>query len=143
MATTITSINPNIPKISSERGFRDLDLAFNLHPIKKDVTKHINEYAVINSVKNLVSLNFFEKPFRPEIGSGLRSLLFENIDSIIGARIERAIIEVITNYEPRVSVSSVNATAYPDENRYNVTMTFFIINNPNPITIDFFLERIR
>jgi phage baseplate assembly protein W len=143
MATTITSNNPNSPKISSERGYRDLDLAFNLHPIKKDVTKHLNEYAVINSVKNLVSLNFFEKPFRPEIGSGLRALLFENIDPIIAARIERAITEVITNYEPRVSVSSVNATAYPDENRYNVTMTFFIINNPNPITIDFFLERIR
>jgi phage baseplate assembly protein W len=143
MATTITSNNPNSPRISSERGYKDLDLAFNLHPIKKDVTKHINEYAVINSVKNLVSLNFFEKPFRPEIGSGLRSLLFENIDTILSARIERAVEEIIINYEPRVSVSSINATAYPDENRYNVTMTFFIINNPNPITIDFFLERIR
>jgi phage baseplate assembly protein W len=140
MATTITSNNP---RISSERGYKDLDLNFNIHPVKKDITKHVNEYAVINSVKNLVSLNFFEKPFRPEIGSGLRSLLFENIDTILSSRIERAIEEVILNYEPRVSVSSVNATAYPDENRYNVTMTFFIINNPNPITIDFFLERIR
>jgi phage baseplate assembly protein W len=140
MSTTITSNNP---RISSERGYKDLDLNFNIHPVKKDVTKHINEYAVINSVKNLVSLNFFEKPFRPEIGSGLRSLLFENIDTILSARIERAIEEIIINYEPRVRVSSINATAYPDENRYNVTMTFFIINNPNPITIDFFLERIR
>lgn len=140
MATTITSSNPII---SSERKYKDLDLNFNIHPVKKDVTKHINEYAVINSVKNLVSLNFFEKPFRPEIGSALRSLLFENIDTILATRIERAIEEVISNYEPRVSVSSVTATAYPDENRYNITMTFFIINNPNPITIDFFLERIR
>ena len=116
---------------------------FRAHPVKKDVTKHLNEYAVINSVKNLVSLNYYEKPFRPEIGSGLRSLLFENIDPIIAAQIERAIQETIANYEPRVSVSSVVATAYPDESRYNVTMTFFVINNPNPITIDFFLERIR
>ena len=140
MATTITSINP---AISSERIFRDLDLNFNAHPVKKDVTKHINEYAVINSVKNLVSLNFYEKPFRPEIGSGLRSLLFENIDPIIAAQIERALQETISNYEPRVSISDITATAYPDESRYNVSMTFFIINNPNPITIDFFLERIR
>lgn len=140
MATTITSVNPGI---SSERIFRDLDLNFRAHPVKKDVTKYLNEYAVINSVKNLVSLNFYEKPFRPEIGSGLRSLLFENIDPIIAARIERAIQETISNYEPRVSVSSVVATAYPDESRYNITMSFFIINNPNPITIDFFLERIR
>jgi phage baseplate assembly protein W len=140
MAATITSNNP---RILSERGYKDLDLNFNIHPVKKDVTKHVNEYAVINSVKNLVSLNFYEKPFRPEIGSGLRSLLFENIDTILASRIERAVEEVILNYEPRVSVSSINATAYPDENRYNVTMTFFIINNPNPVTIDFFLERIR
>ena len=77
MATTITSQNP---KIKSERSFRDLDLAFNIHPIKKDITKHVNEYAVINSVKNLVSTNFYERPFRPEIGSSIKNLLFENVD---------------------------------------------------------------
>ena len=140
MATTITSSSP---KIQSERTYRDLDLSFNIHPVKKDISKHLNEYAVINSVKNLISTNFFERPFRPQIGSGLRSLLFENVDPIISAQIERAIQETITNYEPRVEISDVFVTAYPDENRYNVTMTFFIINNPNPITIDFFLERIR
>lgn len=140
MATTITSSNP---KIQSERTYRDLDLSFNIHPVKKDISKHLNEYAVINSVKNLISTNFFERPFRPQIGSGLRNLLFENVDPIISAQIERAIQETITNYEPRVEISEIFATAYPDENRYNITMTFFVINNPNPITIDFFLERIR
>jgi phage baseplate assembly protein W len=140
MTTTITSNNP---RISSERIYRDLDLNFTAHPVKKDVSKHVNEYAIINSVKNLVSTNYFERPFRPQIGSGLRDLLFENVDPIISAQLERAIEETIINYEPRVTVSDVLATAYPDENRYNITMTFFIINNPNPITIDFFLERIR
>lgn len=140
MASTITSRNP---LIQSERVYRDLDLSFNIHPVKKDVTKHLNEYAVINSVKNLISTNFFERPFRPQIGSGLRSLLFENVDPIISAQIERAIQETITNYEPRVQIEDVTATAYPDDNRYNISMTFFVINNPNPITIDFFLERIR
>lgn len=140
MATTITSTNP---RVLAERTFKDLDLNFTVHPIKKDVNKHVNEYAVINSVKNLVSTNFYEKPFRPEIGSGIRSLLFENIDPIISARLERAIVETITNYEPRVSISDIRATANPDENLYSVSMTFFIINNPSPVTIDFFLERIR
>jgi phage baseplate assembly protein W len=98
---------------------------------------------VINSVKNLVSTNFYERPFRPELGSGVRSLLFENVDPIIAAQIERAIAEVINNYEPRVRILDLNATAYPDDNLYSMKMTFMIINNPNPITIDFFLERIR
>ena len=140
MATTITSNNP---RIDSQRTYRDLDLNFNAHPVKRDVTKYLDEYAVINSVKNLVSTNFYERPFRPELGSGVRSLLFENVDPIIAAQIERAIAEVINNYEPRVRILDLNATAYPDDNLYSMKMTFMIINNPNPITIDFFLERIR
>jgi phage baseplate assembly protein W len=140
MSTTITSNNP---KITSERSYKDLDLNFTIHPIKKDISKQLNEYAVINSVKNLVSTNYYERPFRPEIGSGVRNLLFENVDPVIAAQLERAIQETISNYEPRVSVSSIVAVAAPDENRYSVTLTFFIINSPNPITINFFLERIR
>ena len=116
---------------------------FTLHPVKKDVSKHINEYAIINSVKNLVSTNYFERPFRPEIGSGLRDLLFENVDPVISSQLERAIEETISNYEPRVSIENILVTAYPDDNRYSISMTFYIINNPKPITIDFFLERIR
>jgi hypothetical protein len=140
MSTTITSVNP---KIESERVFKDLDLNFTAHPIKKDIVKHTNEYAIINSVKNLILTNHFERPFRPEIGSGVSSLLFENVDPLVAAHLERAIEETISNYEPRVSLTGVVATAYPDDNRYSITLSFFIINNPNPITIDFFLERIR
>ena len=140
MSTTITSSNPII---NGERVFKDLDLNFTAHPIKKDIVKHTNEYAVINSVKNLILTNYYERPFRPEIGSGISNLLFENVDPLISSRLERAIEETILNYEPRVSLSLVRTTAYPDENRYSVTLTFFIVNNPNPITIDFFLERIR
>lgn len=140
MSTTITSNNPSIV---SERSYKDLDLNFTAHPVKKDVSKHVNERAIINSVKNLVSTNFYEKPFRPEIGSGVRQLLFEQVDSITGAALERQIIEVIRNFEPRVEVDRITASPAPDDNGYYVTMEFFIINLPNPITINFFLERIR
>jgi phage baseplate assembly protein W len=140
MSTTITSNNP---RIQSERTFSDLDLNFKIHPVKKDITRHLNEYAIINSVKNLVSTNYYERPFRPEIGSGVRNLLFENVDPLVAARLERAIVETISNYEPRVSVSNISAVASPDENLYSIKLEFFIINNPNPISIDFFLERIR
>lgn len=140
MSTTITS---NDPSITSERKYRDLDLNFTAHPVKKDVSKHVNERAIINSVKNLVSTNFYEKPFRPEIGSGVRQLLFEQVDSITGAALERQIVEVIQNFEPRVEVDRISATPAPDNNGYYVSMEFFIINLPNPVTINFFLERIR
>jgi phage baseplate assembly protein W len=125
------------------RDFRDLDLSFNIHPVRKDVNVHKSERAVINSIKNLVLTNHYERPFQPELGSNIRRLLFENVDSVMAAQIEREIEETIENFEPRAQISKVTAIAAPDENKYEVVMEFFVINNPNPITINFFLERIR
>jgi phage baseplate assembly protein W len=129
--------------IDSARNFRDLDLNFAIHPITKDVNIYKAEYAVINSIKNLILTNHFEKPFQPEIGSNIRRLLFENVDAIMAAQIEREIEETITNFEPRAEISSVVAVHAPDENGYKIRLEFFVINNPDPITINFFLERIR
>ena len=129
--------------IDSNRTFRDLDLNFTIHPVKKDINVHKNEYAIINAVKNLILTNFYERPFQPEIGSNVRRLLFENIDSIIAAQLERAIEDTILNYEPRVQISNIIAVPVPDENRYSIQLEFFVINNASPITINFFLERIR
>ena len=75
--------------INSTRSFKDLDLNFTIHPIRKDINTHKNEYAIINSVKNLVLTNHYERPFQPEIGSNIRRLLFENVDAITAAQIER------------------------------------------------------
>jgi phage baseplate assembly protein W len=129
--------------IDSTNTFKDLDLNFTIHPIRKDVNIHKNEYAIINSVKNLVSTNHYDRPFRPEIGSSIRNLLFENIDTIIAAQLERAVQETINNFEPRVQINQVIAIPDPENNRYKLTLDFFVINNTNPITINFFLERIR
>jgi len=129
--------------IQAERTFRDLDLNFTIHPVKKDINTYKNEYAVINSIKNLVLTNHYERPFQPEIGSNIRRLLFENVDSVTAAQIEREITEVIGNFEPRAEVSQVIVVPAPDENTYKVTLEFFVINSTAPITINFFLERIR
>ena len=129
--------------IDSTNTFKDLDLNFTIHPIRKDINTHKNEYAIINSVKNLVSTNHYDRPFRPEIGSSIRNLLFENIDTIIAAQLERAVQETINNFEPRVQINRVIAIPDPENNRYKLTLDFFVINNTNPITINFFLERIR
>ena len=129
--------------INSTRTFKDLDLNFTIHPIRKDINTHKNEYAIINSVKNLVLTNHYERPFQPQIGSNIRRLLFENVDAVTASQIEREIVETISNFEPRVQVSKVTVVASPDENGFKVNLEFFVINNANPITINFFLERIR
>ena len=129
--------------IPTARTFRDLDLNFNIHPVKKDINTYKNEFAIINSVKNLILTNHYERPFQPEIGSNVRRLLFENVDSVTAAVLENEINEVITNFEPRAQISKVTVVPAPDENRYSVELEFFVINSANPVSISFFLERIR
>jgi len=129
--------------IDNVRSFKDLDLNFTIHPVKKDINTHKNEYAIINAVKNLVLTNHYERPFQPEIGSNIRRLLFENVDAVTASQIEREIVETITNFEPRVQISKVDVLPDPDNNGFKVILEFFVINNPSPITINFFLERIR
>ena len=132
-----------INKVSNSSVFRDLDLNLNIHPIRKDINLVLDEMAVITSIKNLVMTNHFERPFRPHVGSNLRRLLFEMMDQITSSQIEREITETITNFEPRVSISQVVSTPDVDNNGYNISIQFLVINNPDQITINFFLERIR
>jgi phage baseplate assembly protein W len=125
------------------RQFKDLDLSFNIHPVKKDINKHVDEQAVINSLKNIILTNHYEKPFNPDYGSNIRALLFENIDNITAITLEREILQTIENFEPRVSVSKVTAIPDFDNNGYSIKLDFFIINLTNPITIQFLLQRVR
>ena len=134
MATTNSNIS---------REYRDLDLSFKVHPIKKDINKHIGEYAVINSIKNLMLLGHYEKPFRPDIGSNLRRLLFEPMDNVTSATLEREIETVIGNFEPRVSISKIQLIPDFDNNGYSINLEFYIVNRTDPVTIKFFLERAR
>lgn len=125
------------------RKYKDLDLAFTKHPVKKDVNKHVDDMAVINSVKNLISTSNYERLFQPEIGSGVRALLFEQMDTVTAATLKRTIIQTLQNFEPRVVVQEVSVSPDFDNNAFSVGMTFLIVNRTEPITIQFFLQRDR
>jgi len=125
------------------REFKDLDLNFNIHPVKKDINRNLGAMSVINSVKNLILTNHYEKPFRPEIGSNVRRLLFENLDVVTATTIRNEIQRMIENYEPRASIINLKVNADFDNNGFKVYMEFYIVNQTLPVTINFFLERIR
>jgi len=125
------------------RIYRDLDLNFNPHPVTGDVTMRIGDNAVISSVKNLILTGFYERRFHPEIGSGVRQMLFENADPLTAQGLKKAITEVLTNFEPRVDINEVIVQVTPDQNQFQVILEFFILNNTEPTVVDFFLERVR
>lgn len=118
-------------------------MSFVKHPTKKDVARKFGSAAVIQSVKNLVLMNFYEKPFQPWIGCSARQMLFENMSPLIAGSLQNAILEVIRNFEPRVKVQLCDVTADYDNNSYSVTIEFFIQNQVAPTSISFILERIR
>lgn len=125
------------------RQYLDLDLNFTVHPVKKDINKHKNEIAVTNAIKNLVLISSYEKPFRPEIGSNIRKLLFENMDNITASALKREIELVITNFEPRAILRYVNVKPDFDNNAFGVEVGFTVINTNNPVRIKFLLQRLR
>jgi len=129
--------------ISTTKRYSDLDLTFNIHPIRKDINKHVNEMAVINSIKNLILTNHYERLFQPDIGSNIRKLLFEPMDNITAAAIQREIEQTIENYEPRVKIKAITVGVDFDNNAFSVVMEFFMLNKSDPITIKFLLERVR
>ena len=78
--------------------YKDLNLNFTKHPIRKDVTPLTGAAAVKRSVRNLVQYGHFEKPFHPEIGSNLRGMLFENITPQMSHAIQKEISLLLQNF---------------------------------------------
>lgn len=128
---------------NTSRLYKDLDLNFGINPVTKDVDKKLGDRAIITAVKNLILLNYFEKPFNPSIGSNVRRLLFEPMDAGTGSLLQKEITLTINNYEPRVKLRNVYVQADEDNQGYNVTIEFFLINRIEPITLNLFLERLR
>ena len=127
----------------SSRIYKDLNLDFQKNTATKDVQKITDIEAVKRSVRNLINLNHYEKPFHPEIGSNLRAMLFENMTPQMNHLISKQIQKLITNYEPRARLVQVATVPDFDRNAYNCKIFFYVVNQPEPVTVETFLERLR
>jgi phage baseplate assembly protein W len=126
------------------RQFKDLDLFFSKNQGNGDVNKITGVEAVKRSIRNLVLLNFYEKPFNPQIGSDVRYLLFENMSPLTSVVLAEAIEDVIEDFEPRARLISVRAFPNFERNEYEVTIEFFVTNTPTELVdMTVFLEVLR
>lgn len=137
-----------VQKVTRKFNYSDLDLDFIAHPTTKDVVKKVGLDALKRSVRNLILTNFYDRKFRSYIGSNAQKILFDNINPFSATFLKDAIIEVITNYEPRVKLAEdendgVIVNADIDNNGYIAQIKFSPINTGAPVTINLFLERIR
>ena len=123
--------------------YKDLDLDFGRNVVTNDVNKLTNIEAVKRSVRNLINTSHYERPFHPEIGSDVRSLLFENMTPLTALNLQRKVQEVLINFEPRIRLVQIYATPDYDGNSYQLTVYFYVVGTTELVTVQTFLERLR
>ena len=126
------------------RQYSDLDLFFGKRTVGSDINKVTDIQAVKRSVRNLILLNTYDKPFHPEIAGGVREMLFEPMTPIIAQIIARKVEDVIDNFEPRARLVGVRATPDLDRNAYELSVHFYVVNSPRELVdLTVMLERLR
>ena len=126
------------------RQYSDLDLFFGKRTVGSDINKVTDIQAVKRSVRNLILLNTYDKPFHPEIAGGVREMLFEPMTPIIASIIARKVEDVIDNFEPRARLVGVRATPDLDRNAYELSVHFYVVNAPTELVdLTVMLERLR
>ena len=92
-------------------------------------------------LKNIIKVNQFERLFQPTIDGGLGALLFENFSALTNSRIKSAIEYAINRFEPRADIKDITVKAEPDENGYNVIITYIPDNDVQETNLEVYLER--
>ena len=123
--------------------FIDLDAAMGLNPRTRDVAVKTNDNAIRGALRNLIHTNHYDRPFHPEIGCQIHSLLFENMDNFTAIVAERTIRDSIRKHEPRVDLLDVTVGTEYHSNTMTITVVYKIRNTNEVSTFTTKFTRIR
>lgn len=135
MATNQTYQNKGI--------YKDFDLGMSRNPLTDDVGIKTDSNAVGQAIKSLIMTSYYERPFQPQVGCKIRSLLFELVDPITIIEIRKSIEEVVSNYEPRAQLIQVSVKDYNELNAYDIEIIYRIQNVFDPQELKITLKRLR
>ena len=128
---------------SRSRKYIDLDLAFENNSATGDIFKHRDAKAVKEAVKNLILTDYFERPYQPFLGSGVKGLLFELADDATSVEVKENIKAAITNYEPRAKILNISVIASNDDNALEATLEFQVVSTQETVALNLTLDRLR
>ena len=105
--------------------YTDLDLDLTLKQ-NGDITSFEEIDAVISSLKNILNTMQGSRRMLPTFAQRIYSLLFEPVDRTTAHNIAENFLQGITIWDSRIKVT--NITIRPDEenNRYDISLTFYI-----------------
>lgn len=126
------------------REIKDLDFVFGLHPLSKDIRKKTNIDAIKQSIKALVLMNHYDKPFHPDIGCDVYKSLFEPFEGDFTEELmSKYIHNVIDNYEPRANIDKLDFDIQEDNNFFGITIWFTPVGEVTSVSVDIFLRILR
>ena len=129
--------------VAETKLYADIDFRFRPHPITGDVTIKYDTDAIKRAVRNIVLTNFYERPFKPSLGSSLRNQLFEMTTDRKVRRLADRIQKIIEDFEPRVENVRVQFGEVSDRNELDVIIFYNIKNNSQGQELDFTVSRAR
>jgi len=126
-----------------KKSYADLSFDFTANPQTGDVATVKDAVSVKRGIKNILLTQGFERLFQPEIGSGLKNLLFEQMSDLTTQILEDEVRSAIEAWEGRAEIIELVVTPEEEYNRYRVAVSFRIINTLEEQQLEVFLQRER
>ncbi len=123
--------------------YRDLDLNFTRHPVTNDVSIVSDNEAIKKSIRHLLQLKRYEKPFHPEINPGVYDTFFEPMTPLYVEKLKETIRFVIQKYERRVKLNDVSIRSNIDANSISIFLNLQSVVTQTPISFSVTLSRTR
>ena len=125
----------------STRTYKDFSFNFSHNPMSGDVAKKTGANAVKSAMLSIMKTNYNERLFQPEVGSGIRALLFEPMNPITEERLKQEVKDCLMRSEPRATILGVNVEGQEDKNRYKVSILFSVSTETEPQKLETFFEQ--
>ena len=126
-----------------KKSYADLSFDFTANPQTGDVATVKDAVSVKRGIKNILLTAPFERLFQPEVGSGIKNMLFEPMTPLTEQRLSDACADAIDAWEKRASVIDITVISEEEYNRYRVAIKFSINNSLITEQVDVFLNRER
>ena len=106
------------------RTYKDISYSFFANPMNGDMGKKTGANAVKGAIYSILKTNFNERLFAPEFGTGIRALLFEQMNPITEERLKKEVESAIARHEPRAEMLGISVVAQEEQNRYEISVLF-------------------
>ena len=110
----------------ANRTYKDLAYSMFANPMSGDIGKKTGAAAVKGAIVSILKTNFNERLFAPEFGTGIRALLFEQMNPITEQRLKKEVESAVARHEPRAEVLGVTVNGQEEQNRYEINVLFSV-----------------